>query len=251
MANISQINGSLINASTASLATTATTANTASKITVTNIDATNATYYPVFVDAQTGARQAATDSGFTFNSFTNAIILTGGSINAFALTATTITGSLQGNTVGTASYATVASQSGYTMQFVLATSGSNPAANTTYRWGAAVTNLLNTTSGRRRIYVPRPGTVRYAHIYVRVNGTLATAGQTSTFRIDKNSSISQLINTSTTAGSTADVAISSTALTMSVIQGDYLEIQWQTPSGWSTTPTAVECNAIIFIEQNS
>jgi hypothetical protein len=90
--------------------------------------------------------------------------------------------------------------------------------------------------------------VRHAHIYIRTNGTLASAG-TSTLTLNKNSSIGETIATSTTAGSSADAVISSTAVSMSVAQGDFLEINWTTPA-WATLPTAVEANAIIYIENN-
>jgi hypothetical protein len=36
---------------------------------------------------------------------------------------------------------------------------------------------------------------------------------------------------------------------MSVVQGDFLEIQFGTPA-WGTAPTGVEANAIIYIENN-
>ena len=235
------------NAQTATTASFAATAATASKITVTNIDTTNATYYPVFVDAQTGAKQAATDSGFTFNSFTNALTLQAGSLTAASVSLTgniTATGGL----IGTASYATAASQSGYTMQFVLATTGSNPAASVTYRMGAPVRNQLSAPTGRTRIYVPRPGKVKYAHVYVRTNGTLASAG-TTTLALNKNSAFTETIGTSGAIGSVADATVVSTAISMSVVQGDYLEINFTTPA-WGTLPTVVEANAIIYIENN-
>ena len=219
-------------------ATTATTAATASTISITATDATSATYYPVFVDGQTGARISRTDSGFTFNSLTNALTLSAGSLTATTINATTVN--------ATASYA---SQSGYTMDFVLATTGSNLAASTTYRMGAPVRNQLTTVSGRTRIYVPRPGKVRYAHLYIRTNGTLASAG-TSTLSLGKNSSVSEVISTSTSAGSSADATVSSTAISMSVALGDFLEINWVTPA-WGTLPTAVEANGIIYIENNA
>ena len=240
----------VLQAVSSSFASTATSANTASKITVTNIDTTNATYYPVFVDAQTGAKQAATDSGFTFNSFTNALTLQAGSLTAASVSLTgniTATGGL----IGTASYATAASQSGYTMQFVLATTGSNPAANTIYVMGAPQQNRLLTSlsTGNTRVYVPRPGRVKSAFVYVRTNGTLASAA-TSSFNITKNGSTSEVFNTSTTAGVSTNAAISSSAVSMSVVAGDYMEVRWTTPAVWGTLPTAVEANAIIYIENN-
>jgi hypothetical protein len=219
---------------TASLATTATSAST-------QLITTNALHYPVFVDANNLAptsEKLGTVAGYSFNPGTVRLEITG------SLFATNITGSLQ----GTASYATMASQSGYTMQFVLATTGSNPAASTIYRLGAPVRTQLNTITGRTRIYVPRPGKVRHAHIYIRTNGTLASAG-TSTLSLNKNSSIGETLATSTTAGSSADAVISSTAVSMSVVQGDFLEMVWTTPA-WATLPTAVEANGIIYIENN-
>jgi len=203
-------------------------AQTASAITITDTSATNATFYPLFSDGLTGAIQARGDSGLTFNSLTNT--LTTGTVNA------------------TASYATMASQSGYTLQFVLATTGSTPAANTTYRMGAPQRDILLTTSGQTRIYVPRPGRVRSAYVYVRTNGTLASAG-TSSFALGKNSSTAEVINTSSTVGFSANAAVSSSAISMSVVQGDFLEINWTTPA-WATTPTGLEANAIIYIENN-
>ena len=216
-------------------ATTATTAATASKVT-TGLVTTNATYYIPFVDTNhgsTGVNFLGTIGNFTFNP------------NSGSLTANSFTGSLR----GTASYATVASQSGYTMGFVLATTGSNLVASTTYRMGAPVRDQLQTVSGRTRIYVPRPGKVRYAHVYVRTNGTQLASAGTSSFFLNKNSSVSETIATSTTAGSSADATVSSTAISMSVVQGDFLEINWITPA-WGTLPTAVEANAIIYIENN-
>jgi CheY-specific phosphatase CheX len=240
-----QITGSLIVSAgiTGSLsgnATTATTAATASKV-ITGLVTTNAIHYIPFVATNhggSGTNFLGTVAAYNFNPSTSRLEITG------SLSATAITGSLR----GTASYATMASQSGYTMQFVLATTGSNLAASTTYRMGAPVRNQLNTTSGRTRIYVPRPGKVRYAHLYIRTNGTLASAG-TSTLALNKNSSVGETIATSTTAGSSADATVSSTAISMSVVQGDFLEINWITPA-WVTLPTAVEASAIIYIENN-
>tara|TARA_R110000868_G_scaffold107649_4_gene294463 strand:- start:5166 stop:7019 length:1854 start_codon:yes stop_codon:yes gene_type:complete len=226
-------NGALSgNATTATTATTATSAST-------HLTTTNAVHYPVFVDANNSSptsEKLGTVGNLTYNP------------NIGSLNATSFTGSHLGNTVGTASYATVASQSGYTIQMVLATTGSNLAAGTIYYMGAPVRNQLLSTSGRTRIYVPRPGKVKSAYVYVRTNGTLASAG-TSTFHIVKTSFFVEQINTSTTVGSVADAALSSSAISMSVSQGDYLEVQLTTPA-WGTLPTAVEANAIIYIENN-
>ena len=231
-----QVTGSVIATSftgsllgTASIATIATSASTV-------LTTTNATHYVTFVPDNNSGGPAAEAFGTVGNLTYNPSI---GSLNA-----TSITGSLR----GTASYAAVASQSGYTIQMVLATTGSNLAASTTYRMGAPVRNQLITTGGINRIYVPRPGKVRYVNVFVRTNGTLASAG-TSTFQLNRQNATLEVIGTSTSVGSAASVSVESTAMSMSVALGEYLDIGFTTPA-WATLPTAVECNAIIYIENN-
>ena len=228
------------------------TATTASKITIINTDATNATYYPVFVDAQSGGLQARTDVNLTFNSLTNTLAVgaSGGSgtFLGTASLATTASYARSASLATTASYATAASQSGYTIQFVIATAPVAPAANTTYRLGAAARNVLTTAAGLTRIYVPRPGRIKYVNVYTRTNGTLASGG-TSTFFMSKNSTVSESLGTTTTLGSNANDVFTSTAVSMSVVQGDFLEINLRTPA-WGTLPTGLESNAIIYIENN-
>ena len=224
-------------------ATTATTADTASTVRITN-DAGTAGLLPVLFAPNSGSQGVRSDVGkFSYIPIGDQLAVVNISSSG-EIRAGTFTGSLQ----GTASYATYASQSGYTMQFVLATTGSNLAASTTYRMGAPVRNQLTSATGRNRIYVPRPGKVKYAHVYVRTNGTLASAG-TSTLALNKNSAVTETIGTSSVIGLVADAAISSSAVSMSVVQADYLEITFTTPA-WGTLPTAVEANAIIYIENN-
>ena len=159
----------------------------------------------------------------------------------------TFTGSLQ----GTASYATMASQSGYTMQFVLATSASNLAASTTYIMGAPVRWQPTPATGSTRIYVPRPGRVRYAHLFIKTMAT-SSAGM-STFRLNKTDiygiTVSESIANTQFAARHYAATVVSTAISMSVVQGDWLEIAWVTPA-WTALPKAVEANAIIYIENN-
>ena len=240
--NATSITGSHLG-NTVGTASYAVTAATASKVT-TGLVSTNATHYIPFVGTNhgtSGVNFLGTMGGFSCNPSAQRMEITG------SLFATSITGSLQ----GTASYATRASQSGYTMQFVLATTGSNPAASTTYILGAPVRNQLNTVSGATRIYVPRPGKVRYAHLYIKTY-TTASVG-TSTFRLQKTDisaiTLTETIANSTFAARNTDASVVSTELSMSVVQGDFLEITWVTPA-WGTLPKAVEANAIIYIENN-
>jgi hypothetical protein len=75
MANISQINGLLINAATASLATTASFATTVNTVTA----AINYEYFPTFVDADNGSASPEalyTDAGIRYNPSTNILTTT-------------------------------------------------------------------------------------------------------------------------------------------------------------------------------
>ena len=157
------------------------------------------------------------------------------------------TGSLQGT-------ATMASQSGYTMQFVLATTGSNPSPATIYYMGAPTQNKFITKPGLTRIYVPRPGKVKYAHVWIK-NSSAATSG-TSSFYLHKTTAagatLSEQIESSGNPGFLLSASVVSTATSMSVVQGDYLHVVWKTPGAdkWTTSPKAVEGSAIIYIENN-
>ena len=157
------------------------------------------------------------------------------------------TGSLQGT-------ATMASQSGYTMQFVLATTGSNPSPGTNYYMGAPMQNKFLTKPGLTRIYVPRPGKVKYAHVWIK-NSSAATSG-TSSFYLHKTTAagatLSEQIESSGNPGFLLSASVVSTATSMSVVQGDYLHVVWKTPGldQWTTSPKAVEGSAIIYIENN-
>lgn len=64
------------------------TAAVANTVTLVSTDATNATHYPVFVDAVTGNEQIRTDNGFTYNPSTG------------TLTSTIFVGNLTGNVTG-------------------------------------------------------------------------------------------------------------------------------------------------------
>ena len=160
------------------------------------------------------------------------------------------TGSLQ----GTASYATMASQSGYTMQFVLATSASNAAPAVTYYMGAPTSNKPINQAGLNRIYVPRPGKVKYAHLWIK-NLSTATPG-TSSFYLYKTTAagvtLSEIITSSGNPGFQYSANVSSSATSMSVAQGDYLQVAWTTPGydKWTTIPKNCEASAIIYIENN-
>ena len=67
--------------------------------------------------------------------------------------------------------------------------------------------------------------------------------------MSKNSTVSESLGTTTTLGSNANDVFTSTAVSMSVVQGDFLEINLRTPV-WGTAPTGLESNAIIYIENN-
>lgn len=215
-------------------ATTATTAATASTISITATDGTAATFYPVFVDGQTGARISRTDVGLTYNSLTNALSVTGGSISTTTVNATNIN--------GTSSYA-LKGGIGYTIFGQMTTALTSPADSSTYYGGHAASAALTATAGARKMYVPKTGFVRDAQIFVF---NVAGSSELSTFWLVKNDATSSSIGTAN--HNVSSILVSNYALNMSVTQGDYLEFKWVTPA-WVVNPTSFTCAGHVLIEE--
>jgi hypothetical protein len=111
-------------------------------------------------------------------------------------------------------------------------------------------NSLNvaSTEGQARIYVPNTGTI--TAIYVYANGT--TTGSTETWTLDllKNNSTAVTIQALTGAANAFPRVWSNTALSISVVAGDYLEIRSNSVT-WATNPvcnSGTGFNATIFIQ---
>lgn len=120
----------------------------------------------------------------------------------------------------------------------------NPADATTYYFGGMYV-ALTTVNASRRIYIPYSGTLTAAYLYIRNGGTAGTT-ETSTAYIRINDATDVTISSSVTTNN-GDNAFNVTGLSTAVTAGDYFEVKWITPT-WSTNPTALFGNVVIFIE---
>jgi len=133
--------------------------------------------------------------------------------------------------------------SGYCLQ--MAAAAFSPADATAYFMGNNPATAPTAASGSQfRVYCPSSGTVRACYIFVNSVTTTGTNEQ-STIALRLNNTTDTTVS-STLDNSVAGAVASNTALNISVVQGDYLEIKWTTPT-WATNPTGVRISAAIFI----
>lgn len=118
-----------------------------------------------------------------------------------------------------------------------------PAAANTYAIGSA--GAL-TTAGTTRYVIPVPVacTLRAAAWFISIVGTLGTAGQTVTHKIQKN-------RTTPTTGVAFDYNADGrngieSGLSVSYAAGDQMEFVIVTPTTWTTPATAVRVNATAY-----
>ena len=132
---------------------------------------------------------------------------------------------------------------GYTLTAFM---GSDSPADSTPRYfGGHYDNGATTTADLNRLYIPKAGTIKVAYIHAHVGGALGTT-ETSTIAIRLNNTSDTTISSAVTFDAVT-AAFSNTALTLAVVQGDYIEIKW-TPPAWVTNPTFVRMSVIIYIE---
>ena len=113
----------------------------------------------------------------------------------------------------------------------------------TYYFGNSQTEIT-TTPNIRRVYIPKAGTIRVAQIFSYAMG-VAGSSEAWTFNIRLNNNLNTLIQTVSLA--TAGRLFSNDTLNISVVFGDYIEIQMICPI-WATNPTKVVSNGHIYIE---
>jgi len=125
------------------------------------------------------------------------------------------------------------------------THASASADATTYYMGSTYVTSLQTTAGRHRIYIPKAGTIKKAWIMFGVNGTLGTT-ETSTVSIRLNDTTDTTVSSAVTLDTAFNV-FSNTALSIAVVEGDYIEFKWVAPT-WATNPTSVNFRGEVYIE---
>lgn len=131
---------------------------------------------------------------------------------------------------------------GYTLQF---SSGIySPIDNTTYYIGMTAA-APNTTEGLGRVYIPKTGIIKRCYISI-ANGVPGTS-ETSTLKMRLNNTTDTLLSDAV-VNDEANKLISSTTLSISVTQGDFIELKWVTPLNWVGNPTAVIIGGVMYIE---
>lgn len=140
---------------------------------------------------------------------------------------------LTSNGAGTLpSYQNISSSGSAAYSIENAVTGS-PADSTTYYLMNGTTSV--DTNGSF-IVIGKTGTITLARGLAQVNGTLASAGNSTVF-IELNGGGTTNITT-TLALTSAQNSYSNTGLSIAVTAGDYLRIGWTTPT-WVTNPTTV------------
>lgn len=138
---------------------------------------------------------------------------------------------------------TLGTYQGYTLQANFSTVVLAPADATTYYFGSGTINNLNTTAAIRRTYIPKSGTIKAAYGFF--NQT-AGSSETSTINIRLNNTTDTAITTTLT-NDASPTTYSNASLNIAVVEGDYIEIKWVTPT-WVTNPTNVIGGIVIYIE---
>jgi hypothetical protein len=137
---------------------------------------------------------------------------------------------------------TWAKPAGYTLTVVAA----NLAAtvdSSTYYFGSLAGLAPSTTADTMRIYIPKAGTITAAYIWWQA-ATVGTAENISV-NIRLNNTTDTLVQTLGVA--TATKLFSNTALSIAVVQGNYIEIKMVCPA-WGTNPANVRLGGVIYIE---
>ena len=131
---------------------------------------------------------------------------------------------------------------GYNLQFSAASFNAGDA--TTYYIGGNYQDA-STTANLVRIYIPKSGTIKYANFFIHVNSTLGSA-ETSTVSIRINNTTDVTLSSSVTCSAETQ-NFSNNALSTAVVQGDYLEIKWVTPT-FATNPQQLRISGSIYVE---
>ncbi len=115
--------------------------------------------------------------------------------------------------------------------------------STTYYFGYE-NNPTYAISSIYRVYIPQAGTIKKCYVNF-TNGTIGT-NETSTISIRVNNTTDYTIS-STVTNDANPTAFSSTAMSVPVVAGDYIQLKWTTPI-WVTNPLTVTIGGIAYIQ---
>ena len=132
---------------------------------------------------------------------------------------------------------------GYSLRGTIANDAITPVAGTTYYGGGAAHVSGATSAATRRLYIPKTGTIKSCYGFFNQIGS--TSGNTGTLNIRLNNTTDTAVGSSQ-AHNTNPTIYSSTALSIAVTQGDYIEFKWTCPA--TIAPTVMTSSFIIYIE---
>lgn len=117
----------------------------------------------------------------------------------------------------------------------------DPTDATTYYFGSKPASPT-TTAQRRKIYMPRAGTITKIYLSMSLTGAGTTETSTVSLRLNHttDTTISAVVDNSAYYEIAATVSVA-------VAAGDYVEIKWVTPT-WATNPTGVNGDVMIVLE---
>ena len=229
--------------------------------------ATNANFFPTFVDNNNGSATGEivyTDAGLSYNPSTNLLSTTvtiaqqvntiSSAVNAtyYVTFVTDNNGSASAETVHTdpgLAYnpstniltTTVTNGGGYARNGTLATNLFGPTAGAIYYGGGAATTANSTAAGSRRLYMPKAGTI--TSCYGFFNQTASVSANTGRLDIRLNNATDTLV--AQVAHNVAASVYSNTGLSIAVVAGDYIEFKWTAPV--TTAPTNISAEFVVYI----
>lgn len=229
--------------------------------------ATNASFFPTFVDSNNVSATGETvytDAGISYNPSTNVLSTTvtiaqqvnttQSAVNAthYVTFVPDNNGSPTAETVNTDAglaynpstnilTTTVTNGGGYARNGTLATNVFNPTAATVYYGGGAATTATSTTAASRRVYMPKAGTITACYGFF--NQTASASANTGRLDIRLNNTTDTLV--AQVAHNTNPSIYSNTALSIAVAAGDYIEFKWTAPA--TTAPTNVSAEFTVYV----
>jgi recombinational DNA repair protein RecR len=137
---------------------------------------------------------------------------------------------------------TSANGRGYTL--TTTTASTNISVGITYYFGNQARAMIS-TANVWKMYIPKDGTIKKAYIMSYAGTTTGTSENLSLY-IRKNNTTDILI--ATIGAATALREFTNTALSISVVAGDYIEMKLVCPNPYVTPPVGITFGGTIYIE---
>jgi len=119
----------------------------------------------------------------------------------------------------------------------------SPADNTNYYFGQNAV-AMGTNAAIFQIYMPKTGTIKYAHLQWFASGNAGTAESITAYIRVNNTTDYSIASVATTA---ATKLFTNTSLNISITAGNYVQIKVTTPT-WATNPTTASWGGYFVLE---